>query len=124
MQTIPFAKQMVMVTRPGTTATVITDPVALGDYNFGSAIPYVHYGVGTTPTYDYTCQVSNDGVNWVAQGPSATSVAATAGVGVQTSGDLNGQFVRCKIDFDLAATPDEAGAVCLDLLVVLDRVNG
>jgi len=116
---VAFANNQVIVANASTTSTIYTDPVALGNNDRGTAVLVVHYlfGGGTT-TLTYTAQVSNDGVEWV--DTTLTDSATTAGPAQQTIDDLNGAFVRFKMDY--ATGSGATGGVCFDLPVSLDHI--
>lgn len=123
---VAFANNQMLSTVQGTTITVHTDPVPLGNSDRLSAMLNVHAvpkanGVATV-TLTYTAQLSNDGgQNYVDSG-TVTGSATMAGV-TQVVGTVNAALVRFK--YTLAITggaAGEYGGVCFDLHVNFDHV--
>jgi len=117
---VAFANNQVIVAPSADTSTIYTDPVALGSNDRGAAVLMVHYMYGGTSstTLTYTAQVSNDGVEWV-DSLLTDNVSAAGATPKQKVADLNGAFVRFKIEYAIDA--GAPGGVCFDLPVNLDH---
>lgn len=124
---IPFAKFMLLAPKEDTAASITTDPVALGEYDRASVVPFVHYFHGpNTPTFTYLAQVSQNGIIWV--DTTLTKVYQAGGSPPLTTGALGqetkkiyGQFIRFVLDYQVAGVGTGTGALCFDLMVNLDK---
>ena len=113
---VVFANNQCMVDYNLAGATVTTDPVAIGDANQATGITTVHKAINAS-AFAWIMQVSNDGVNWVPQGPSSSSAAESTTM--QTPTKVSGVYARLSITF--TATTSNIGAIMFDVHVNFDR---
>lgn len=76
---VVFANNQLMLDYDQGIAVVYTDPVLVGDNNQATGTTTVHriFNYATSYGLQWTMQVSNDGVNYVSQGPAALPIQAT-----------------------------------------------
>ena len=98
---VVFADNQVLTAPNGTSVTVTTDPVALGENHVMTAVTNVHDIFGVTPGQPglgwYT-EVSMDGQTWVAQG-IADGPITSVGASRRGAGDVYGVYVRVVVTF-------------------------
>lgn len=126
---VAFASNQVMVAKgdgagTGASMVITTDPVPMNGMNRASAIMNIHsiLDAGSqTPQLTATAQVSNDGVNWVDDGPVV--VATTSGAQAIKTADTEGQFVRFQytLEPEAGASGSDYTFMCFDLHVRLDH---
>lgn len=117
---VVFANNQTLVADTGTTVTITTDPVAVGDNNRATGITSVHaiFNAGTAGLA-WAMQVSNDGQNWVTQGPATSSPIVAAGASLQDQNNaVTGVYARLLITFQ--ASGGGMGAVTFDIHVNFD----
>lgn len=122
---VVFANNQTLIAASGTTVTittVTTDPVAVGRNNRATGITNTHsiFNAGAAGL-TWKMQVSNDGVNWVDQGPEVPPVAPITATGteLQAPTAVSGVYARLMIAFQASAAG--IGAAILDVHVNFDR---
>ncbi len=115
---IPFAKNQVMVGDSTAVATTYTDSISLGDLDRAFVIFDCHSIHGTGADITYTLEVSNDGVTFTAPSAAFTQNATSAPLTQKKVGDIEGAFLRVKLELTLGSG---AGGAIFDILVNLDK---
>jgi uncharacterized protein YjdB len=116
---VVFANNQTLIAASGTTVTITTDPVAVGDNNQASGITNIHAMFNDdTQALTWQMQVSNDGVNWVNQGPAAPGLD-TVGTPLLT-GPQPVSCVYARLQIAFSATGG-TGATVFDIHVNFDR---
>lgn len=113
---VVFANNQCLVDYNLAGASITTDPVAIGDNNQATGTTTIHKAINAS-SFNWLTQVSNDGVNWVNQGPSSSSAAETTTL--QTPTKVSGVYARLAITF--IATSSNMGAIMFDIHVNFDR---
>lgn len=114
---VVFANNMCLVDYNSVGASVTTDPVAIGDNNRATGTTTIHKLLNASGL-SWSMQVSNDGVNWVTQGPSATGLAAEATT-LQGPQTVTAVYARLLITF--VSSGGNIGAAMFDIHVNFDR---
>ncbi len=127
---VAFANNQLMVAKgngsQGGAATVITtDPVPMNGFDRASAILNVemYLDAGSQgPTFEAQAQVSNDGVNWVNDGPAISGVNSVGTQPIDTK-LAEGQSIRFQFTWnpETGAAGTDYVFICFDLHVRLDH---
>ena len=116
-QVIAFANNQVIVAGPGTTSTILTDPVPMNDSDQLTCHLNVDYifSVGGSGLV-YTAHVSMDGSTWIPCG--VTDSANAIGTKILGPTTVPAAFVRFELKYTAGAV---VGAVGFDLHVMIDH---
>lgn len=116
---VVFANNQTLIAASGTTVTITTDPVALGDDNQATGVTNIHAMFNDdTAALAWKTQVSNDGQNWVDQGIAATGLDVPGTPTSQGPATVTGVYVRLQISFSAAGG---TGAAIFDIHVNFNR---
>jgi hypothetical protein len=115
---VVFANNQTLVANTSTTTTVTTDPVAIGDNNRATGITNIH-AIFNAVGLSWQMQVSNDGQNWVTQGPELAATAATGTTLQDDNNTVSAVYARLQILFQ--ASGGGIGAAIFDVHVNFDR---
>jgi hypothetical protein len=116
---IVFANNLTIIDNNGVGATVYTDPVPINGNSFATGITTIHKMFNPFPAVglSWAMEVSNDGQEFIAQGPSVAGIVAEA-TSLQAPTRVSGVFARLKIMFQSAV--GNIGAATLDIHVNFD----
>lgn len=112
-----FAKNQTLVDSASGGATIFTNAVSVGDNNQASSVTVISKIFNPGNGLSWTMQVSNDGVNWVSQGP-ACSNQTSAGTTFNAPLAISAMYARLSITFQSSAA---IGAVTFDVQVHFSR---
>jgi len=107
----------------GTSAGYRTTPIEIGPFDRASGLLVVHDisggNVATDRDFSYVTEVSIDGVNWVQQGPSVSSIDQVSDTPRMDAGNVNGRLLRVSYGYAIGA--GSGGSVVFTLTIRLFR---
>lgn len=117
---VVFANNQSIIDYNAVVTTIYTDPVPIGDNNQATGTTSVHrlFNYFTGYGLKWNMEVSNDGVNFVTQGP-ATGALESAATSLQTPTKVSGVYARLAISFK--ADTSVIGGALFDVHVNFDR---
>jgi hypothetical protein len=116
---IPFALCQTLLTNDPAGVTATTDPIRVGRNNRLTVITTVHaIFPGGTAHLNWFAEVSNDGQNWIHQGPVSGDLTA-AGTTTQGPGTVTGVWLRLRYSF--ISETGALGAVTFDAHARLEQ---
>jgi hypothetical protein len=117
---IPFALCQTILGNDPAGVTATTDPIRVGTNNRLTVITTVHsIFPGGIAHLNWQAHVSNDGQNWLAQGPVSGDITAT-GVSTQGPAAVSCVWLRLQYVF-IVTTPGALGAVTFDAVAKLEE---
>lgn len=119
---VVFANKMTLVDDgAGAGTTINTDPVLIGDNNQATGVTKVWSAINPSGIgLKWKMQVSNNGQDWVDQGPVLASATVAGPPTLQAPAAVSGVYARLEITYESAAAT--LGAATFDIQVNFTKV--